>query len=70
MSENNEQLENYFRQLIKDELKAVSVELKENDAKQIVDAIIPEIDSLISKRVKQHIKELVNHINNKISEDT
>jgi hypothetical protein len=62
-------MEDYIRGLIKDELTKqmdkLDVILKEEEASKIVLAIIPHIDELISKRVKQHLVELADLIKEK-----
>jgi len=63
------QLEEYIQSLIKDELRKREIELKESDAKQIVANIIPELDKLISDRVKQHFLEIAEFIKFKFSKE-
>lgn len=58
-------LDEYLRSLISDEMQKMDFELKETEAQQIIQAIIPEIDVLISKRVKQHFIEIVDAIKEK-----
>lgn len=60
-------LESYLKSLISEELKNFEIELKEQEAQQIVQAIIPEIDKLVAKRVKTHFVELVKFINEKFA---
>lgn len=60
-------LEVYLKSLISGELKKIEFDLKENEAQQIVQALIPEIDNLVSKRVKDHFIELANFINDKFT---
>ena len=52
------QLEDYLRSLILDELRKREVELSEADAQSIVYAIINEIDVMVSNRIKQHFVEI------------
>jgi len=65
-------MEDYIRSLIKDEISKqadlLEVTLKEEDASRIVLAIIPHLDELISKRVKQHFVELANELASKFKE--
>lgn len=65
MTDNN-MMEEYIRSLIKDELTKqcdiLDIALKEEDASKIVLAIIPHIDELVSKRVKQHFVEIAEFI--------
>ena len=56
------QLEDYLRSLILDELRKREIEVSEADAQKIVFHLVKEIDNLTSKRVKQHFIELANFI--------
>jgi len=71
MSDKSNIMEDYLRTLIKDELDKqltlLDVTLKEEDAAQIVLAILPHIDGLISKRIKQHLKEVADLMKEKFS---
>lgn len=68
MTDNKElkSLGEYLKSLVSDEIKAKGFELKEAEAQKIVKAIIPEMDLLISKRVKQHFLILLNAMKDKI----
>jgi hypothetical protein len=55
-------MRSYLKSLISEELKNKEVELKENEAKQIIQAILPEMDKLVTKRVKEHFIELADFI--------
>ncbi|MFW9871829.1 MAG: hypothetical protein ACFFG0_01920 [Candidatus Thorarchaeota archaeon] len=59
----------HLKSLISDELKKQEYQLKENEAQQIVKALIPEIDKLISERVKQHFIELADFMKEKFSKE-
>jgi riboflavin synthase len=69
MTDSHNMMEEYIRGLIKDELMQqmgkLDVTLKEEEASRIVLAIIPHIDELIAKRVKQHFVELADLIKEK-----
>jgi len=71
MTEKLNIMEDYIRTLIKDELDKqltlLDVTLKEEDATRIVIAILPHIDELISKRIKQHFTELADLTKKKFS---
>lgn len=73
MTDQNNMMEDYIRSLIKDELtkqcEILDVTLKEEDASKIVLAIIPHIDNLISKRVRQHFIELSKHLISKFGDE-
>ena len=64
------QLEEYLRSLILDELRKRDVELSESDAQMIVHTIINEIDEMTSKRVKQHFVEIGEFLIKKFKEET
>lgn len=69
MADSHNMMEEYIRGLIKDELiqqmGQLDVTLKEEEASRIVLAIIPHLDELIAKRVKQHFVELADLIKEK-----
>ena len=71
MSENSNIMEDYLTTLIKNEMNKqadlLEITLKEEDAARIVLAIMPHLDELISKRIKQHFKELANLMKEKFS---
>jgi hypothetical protein len=71
MTEKIHIMEDYIRNLIKDEISnqadLLEVTLKEEDASRIVLAILPHLDELISKRVKQHFIELADLVKEKFS---
>jgi hypothetical protein len=58
----------YLKSLISEELKKEGIELKEREAQQIVNAIIPKIDQLISNRVKEHFVEIADFIKIKFTD--
>jgi len=62
-------METYIKTLVCEEIEKKGIELKENEAKKIVEAIIPVIDDLISKKVKSHFLELSNFIKGKYEEN-
>jgi hypothetical protein len=61
------ELQVYLKSLISEELKKVEIELKEKEAKQIVHALIPEIDKLVAEKVKSHFVELAKFISEKFT---
>jgi hypothetical protein len=63
------QLEEYLRGLILDELRKREIELKESDAQQIVQSVINEIDKLSSERIKQHFIEIAEFILTKFKKE-
>jgi hypothetical protein len=72
MSDTPNIMEDYIRKLIKEEMDKqadlLEVTLKEEDASRIVLAILPHLDELISKRVKQHFTELADLVKGKFSQ--
>jgi len=71
MTEEKNPLEEYIRKIVIGTLKNYPVDstLKHQDAKIIIAAIMPEIDQLITNRIKIHLKELVNHISEQFNLD-
>jgi hypothetical protein len=71
MAETPNIMEDYIRKLIKEEMNKeadlLEVTLKEEDASRIVLAILPHLDELISKRIKEHFGELANLVIEKFS---
>lgn len=66
---NVNQLENYLRSLILDELRKRDVEVSESDAQSIVHAIINEVDLMVSNRIKQHFVEIGEFLINKFKKE-
>lgn len=60
----------YLKSLISDEIQKMGFELKEAEAQKIVQAIMPEIDTLISKRVRQHFMEIADAIKEKFKDSS
>lgn len=73
MADKANMMEEYLRGLIKDELQRqyemLDVTLKEEEASKIVLAIIPHLDALIAKRVKQHLIEFADLIKEKFKDE-
>lgn len=73
MADKANMMEEYLRGLIKDELQRqyemLDVTLKEEEASKIVLAIIPHLDELIAKRVKQHLIEFADLIKEKFKDE-
>ena len=63
------QLEEYIKSLMKEELRKREIELKESDAQQIVAKIIPELDKMVAERVKQHFLEIAEFVKTKFSKE-
>lgn len=62
-------MEEYLSSLINKILDEREISIKEEEAKQIISAIIPEMDSLISTRMKEHFCLLADFIKEKFSEE-
>lgn len=63
------QLEDYIKSLMREELRKREIELKESDAQQIVAKILPELDKMTAERVKQHFLEIAEFIKSKFSKE-
>ena len=55
-------LEQYLNEIIDQKLKNHEISITKKDANEIVKTIIPEIDKLISVKVKEHFCSLAEHI--------
>lgn len=62
-------MEDYLSSLINEILDEREIVIKEKEAKEIISAIIPELDSLVSKRMKEHFCMLADFIKEKFSEE-
>ena len=61
-----EEVKEYLLQ-VKDAFRLQTEILKEEEAQQIVQVLIPEIDNIVAKKVKAHFIELANFINKKFT---
>jgi (2Fe-2S) ferredoxin len=59
----------YINSLIDERLETWDTKLKEEDAKEIVEALIPEIEKVVSRIVLKHIKAIAIYAINKLKED-
>ena len=48
--------------MIKDTIEETYPKLEAKEIKEIVDKLLPDIDNLVSKKVKQHLVELAKFI--------
>lgn len=55
-------IEEYVKQAITKVLDQRETELKEEDAKQIIKAILPEIEKIVSKIVLKHFKAIALYV--------
>lgn len=61
------ELDKYLEGLVNKILDEREIGLKKEDAQKIVEEIIPQLDKLISDRVKEHFVQLADHIKEKFS---
>jgi len=62
------EIETYLKELVQKEVEKRNQELTLEDVKKIIQYIMPEIDMLISKRVKFHLREISRYFTEKIDE--
>jgi hypothetical protein len=55
-------IENYVKTIIDEVLDQRETKLKEEDAKQIIKAILPEIEKITSKIIIMHLKALATYV--------
>lgn len=60
-------LEQCVRKMINDILDEREITLKKEEAEQIVNALLPEMDKIISNRVKEHFVLLADTMKEKFS---
>jgi nucleoid DNA-binding protein len=56
------QIEQEIYEIVQKIIKTQNNPITSQDAKSIVDAILPEIDKLISKKIKKHFRLLAEHV--------
>ena len=61
---NTQVVDSLIRQLVHEELEKVQKE----SAKEVIDALVPIIDDLISKKNREHLKEIAEFILSKTKE--
>lgn len=69
MSLLSESVEREITQLVENIIRNSSTQLTEDEIKEIIQKLIPDLDQLISKKVKQHLVELAKFIINQFSEE-
>ena len=61
MSEENP-LDSYVREIIKESIEKHDWNIKKEDAQQIIETLVPLIDNMIAERIKQHLTFLANNL--------
>jgi len=62
------EIETYLKELVHKEVEKRNQELTLEDVEKIIQYIMPEIDMLISKRVKFHLREIAKYFAEKLGE--
>jgi nucleoid DNA-binding protein len=52
------EFENSIKTLINDIVKSTELQIEKDDVEKIVQKILPNLDELVSKKVKQHFNEI------------
>lgn len=61
----SKEFQNEIALVTEDVIQKLNNKMTENEVKQIIDCIIPEIDKIISKRIKEHFKLLAEYLINR-----
>ena len=62
-------MEGYIKQLIKEALKEQENTIKKEDADEIIKAMMPELESLVSKVVLGHLRAIAKYTLERLKED-
>jgi len=62
-------MEDYIKKIINDVLDEREEKVTEQDAKEIIKAIIPEIESLVSKVVLNHARAIATYTLERLKEE-
>ncbi len=62
-------LDNYINELIDQRLKSHETSIKEEDAKEIVEHLMPKLEEMVSKMVLKHLKAIAEYTQNKLKEE-
>jgi hypothetical protein len=62
-------LVDYINSLIDQRLETWNTSIKEEDAKEIVEALMPEIERVVSRIVLKHIKAIATYTISQLKED-
>jgi len=55
-------IETYLKKMVDDAIDEREIKLKEEDAKEIIEAILPEIEKIVSNVVIKHLKALASYM--------
>ena len=62
-------LEEYVNDLIDERLKNHDTSIKEEDAKEIVEHLMPELERVVSKVVLKHLRSIATYTLKQLKED-
>ena len=68
-TEEGSALEAYINMLIDDRLTEHDTSIKKEDAKEIVDHLMPELEKVISKIVLKHLRAIATYTQKHLKED-
>jgi len=61
----SEEVEQEIIELVKKMIKETQSEITKDEIKEVISSILPDIDKVISAKVKQHFVEIAEFIKNK-----
>lgn len=62
-------LDNYINELINAKLEMHETSITSEDAKEIIEHLMPELEKAVSKIVLKHLKAIAAYTQNKLKED-
>lgn len=62
-------MENYIKKLIEEAMDEWDVKVSKDDAEEIVNAIKPELEKMVSKVVLKHLKSIAKYTLEKLKEE-
>lgn len=62
-------MENYIKKLIAEAMDEWNVKVTKEDAEEIIKAIKPELEKMVSKVVLKHLKSIAKYTLEKLKED-
>jgi hypothetical protein len=68
LDEREKPMEKWTKDIVKEAFDSREIKLKEEEARLIIKEILPELDYLVSRQVKEHFKILANLLVEKFSE--
>lgn len=60
--ESGDSIESLIRKMVDEAIEERELKLKKEDAKEIIDAILPQLESMVSKVVIKHLKALGSYM--------